>query len=403
MDVEATLECDFSFGPLLLVSSAVWTGVNLKNLLEQTGLKPSASSIVFHALDGYRRGPFPLGEIIQRDDVIIAYDMNGEALPEIQGWPAKIVLPGCVGNQWVRWLDRIEISPSQTAEQLKPWPIHARILKPEYDSVINKCSYTITGMVNAGDGRDITQVEVSTDSGLTWKHAQILNYFVPNVWKYWQYEWDIETPGQYTILARVTDAEGLTQNEIGLYGWRGYKVDVTASSEMNCLDRERADINKDSYVDFSDFSILAGQWLKSSGDLAADVMPIEGDGQVNMRDLMLFADEWLRCFVSKASDPSPADGQQDTELSPVLIWSPQKDSINSDVYLGTNPGSVATATHDSEEFLGSVVDNHFALDWTLEPNMVYYWRIDRIGPKCYKLGGIWNFRTISGEAPDSNP
>jgi len=157
IDVEATLECDFSFGPPLLVSSAVWTGVNLKNLLEQTGLKPSARSIVFHALDGYRRGPFPLAEIIQRDDVIIAYDMNGEALREIQGRPAKIVLPGCVGNQWRRWLDRIEISPSPPEDQLKSWPIHARIFKPEYDSVINKCSYTITGMVNAGDGRDITQ------------------------------------------------------------------------------------------------------------------------------------------------------------------------------------------------------------------------------------------------------
>jgi len=392
-DVEATLECDYSYGPALLVSSAVWTGVNLNYLLEQAGLKSSARGITFYALDGYRRGPFPLTEIIRRDDFIIAYNMNDEALPDIQGSPAKIVLSGCVGNQWMRWLDRIEITPSQASEQFRPWPIHARIFEPEYNAVINKCSTTITGMVNAGEGKEITQVEISTDNGMTWKHAQILNYFLPNVWKHWQYEWEIESPGQYTFFARVKDADGLSQNETGPYGWRGYKVVLTVSSEINCLDRERADINKDGYVDFSDFSLLAEQWLMSGDDLAADVMPIDRDGIVNAYDFMMIADEWLSCFVSGASDPSPADGRQDTELSPVLIWSPQEDSVNSDVYFGTNPGSVVTATHDSEEFLGSVTDNHFALEQTLEPDTVYYWRIDRIGPKCSKFGDIWSFRT----------
>jgi DMSO/TMAO reductase YedYZ molybdopterin-dependent catalytic subunit len=392
-DVEATLECDFSTGPSLLVSNTVWTGVNLRVLLEQAGLNPSAKCITFQAVDGYRRGPFPLAEIIKRDDIIVAYDMNGEALPEIQGWPAKIVLPGCVGNQWIRWLDRIEISSSRSEDRLKPWPIHARIFEPKYDAIINKCSTTITGMVNAGDGKEITRIEVSTDNGMTWKDAQILNYFIPNVWKHWRYEWDIETPGQYTIFARVTDSEGNVQNENDLYGWWGYKVIVTVNSEMNCLDRGRADINKDGYVDFSDFSILADQWLMSSDGLIADVMPLEGDGQVDFQDLLLVADEWLRCFISEASDPSPSDGQDNIALTPLLTWTLQGDSVYSDVYFGKDPGSLATATHDSEEFLGSVVDSRFALEQTLELNTVYYWRIDQAGQKCTKFGNIWSFRT----------
>jgi len=392
-DIEATLECDFSSGPPLLVSSAVWTGVNLNYLLEQAVLKPSAKCITFWALDGYQRGPFFLGDIMRRDDFIVAYNMNGEALPEIQGYPAKMVMPGCVGNLWVRWLDRIEISSSRSEDRLKPWPIHARIFEPEYDAVINKCSTTITGMVNAGDGKEITQVEVSTDNGMTWKHAQILNYFKPNVWKYWRYEWNIEGPGKYTIFARVTDAEGNSQNEDGLYGWWGYKVEVTASMEINCLDRDRADINKDWYVDFADFSLLANKWLAAGNELSADIMPINGDGIVNAYDLMLIADEWLGCFVAGAYDPSPADGQEDIVLNPVLVWSPQEDSIHSDVYFGTNPGAVATATHDSEEFLGTVIDNRFVSNQTLEPDTVYYWRIDRIGPKCFNFGDVWSFRT----------
>lgn len=101
-------------------------------------------------------------------------------------------------------------------------------------------------------------------------------------------------------------------------------------------------------------------------------MPIDGDGIVNAYDFMMIADELLGCFVSGASDPSPADGQDSTALNPVLVWSPQENSIHSDVYFGTNPGSVATATHDSEEFIGTVPDNRFVLNQTLEPNTVYY-------------------------------
>jgi DMSO/TMAO reductase YedYZ molybdopterin-dependent catalytic subunit len=399
--VEATLECNYSTGPPLLVGNAVWSGVNLNDLLEQAAIKSSANCITFRAIDGYRRGPFLLTEIRRRNDIIVAYNMNGEALPELQGWPAKIVLPGCTGNQWVRWLDRIEISSSRASEHLHPWPIHARILEPEYNADINKCSYTIKGMVNAGEGTEINQVEVCTDNGMTWKNAQILNYFIPNVWRHWRYEWDIETPGQYTIFARVTDSEGNVQNENEFYGWWGYQVVVTVSDEISCLDRDRADINKDGYVDFSDFSLLANQWLMSDDELAADVMPIEGDGRVSIRDLMLIADEWLRCFVSEASDPSPADGQDNVALTPVLAWTPQGDSVHNDIYFGKDPGSVATAAHDSKEFLGSVSDNRFALEQTLEPDTVYYWRIDRIGSKCIKFGDIWSFRIVGNESTDS--
>ncbi|MFC1637246.1 molybdopterin-dependent oxidoreductase [Planctomycetota bacterium] len=397
LDVEATLECDYSVGPPLLVSSAVWTGVSLNALLEQAGLKASANGITFFALDGYRRGPFPLAEIMQRNDVLVGYEMNGETLPEIQGWPAKIVLPGCVGNQWIRWLDRIEITSSGAAEQFKPWSIHARILEPEYKSTVNKCSYTITGMVNAGDGREVTDVEISTDEGETWDRAEILNNFVPNVWKHWRYEWEIETPGQYTIFARVMDAEGNAQNENGLYGWWGYRVIVNVDREINCSNRQRADLDEDGFVDFSDFTLLADQWLLADGGLSADIVPLEGDGRINLRDLMLIADEWLRCFVLAASDPTPAAGQENVALTPLLEWSPDEGSIYSDVYLGTDLLSIATATYDSEEYLGSVVDSHFVLEQALEPDTVYYWRVNRIGPKCTALGSIWTFTTTNGQ------
>lgn len=398
MDVEATLECDYSIGPPLLVSSAVWTGVNLNALLKQAGLKSSANGITFVALDGYRRGPFPLAEILQRTDIIVAYEMNGETLPDVQGWPAKIVLPGGVGNLWIRWLDRIEITSSGAFETVKMWPIHARIFEPAYNSTVSTCSYIITGMANAGDGREITQVEVSTDDGATWDRAEILNDFVPNVWKHWRYEWEIETPGRYTIYARVKDAEGNVQNETGPYSWSGYRVHVNVELETNCTNRRRADLDRDGYVDFYDFSLLADQWLLTGADLPADVIPLESDGRVNLRDLMLIADEWLRCFIPAASEPYPAAGEVNVSLTPLLVWSPDEDSVYSDVYLGRDLRSIATATHDSPEFLGSITDSHLELEQALEPNTVYYWRVNRIGPKCTTPGDIWTFTTTDDES-----
>jgi hypothetical protein len=204
-----------------------------------------------------------------------------------------MVMPGYTGNQWVRWLDRIEILSTRTSEKLNSWPIHARIFKPEYNAIVNKCSYTIKGMVNAGEGKEIVEVEVSTDDGITWESAEILNYFIPNVWKHWQYQWKVEAPGRHTIFARVIDKDGNIQNENGLYGWWGYKVIATVNPEINCVDQHRADINKDGYVDFFDYSLLADQWLMSGVGLSADIVPIESDAKVDIFDLMLIADHWL--------------------------------------------------------------------------------------------------------------
>jgi hypothetical protein len=105
---------------------------------------------------------------------------------------------------------------------------------------------------------------------------------VPNVWKYWQYQWEVKKPGQHTIFARVIDKDGNVQNENGLYGWWGYKVIATVYPETNCADQRRADINKDSYVDFFDYSLFANQWLMIGDALSADIMQIDSDAIVDV-------------------------------------------------------------------------------------------------------------------------
>jgi hypothetical protein len=148
-------------------------------------------------------------------------------------------------------------------------------------------------MANAGEGKEIVEVEVSTDNGAIWQSAEILNSFIPNVWKHWKYQWIVKTPGRHTIFARVIDRDGNMQNEDGLYGWWGYKIFATVSPEIDCEEQHRADLTKDGYIDFLDYSLLADQWLMSGEGLAGDITPAEGDAEVDIFDLMLLADYWL--------------------------------------------------------------------------------------------------------------
>jgi hypothetical protein len=136
-------------------------------------------------------------------------------------------------------------------------------------------------------------------------------------------------------------------------------------------------------------------------EVPADIAPGQGDGQVGIEDLLLIANQWLTCVVPAAAEPLPADGQQDVGLTLALAWLPQDGLLRHDVYLGTDACTVAAATHESQEFLGSVVESTLALDQVLEHDTVYYWRIDQVGHKCTTRGKLWSFRTATSSTMSS--
>jgi hypothetical protein len=100
--VTATLKC--VEGPS---GTAKWTGVQVKYILSLFGIQAGAKEVVFHAADGFSSS-LTL-EDANEDDVILAYEMNGETLPEEQGFPLRLVAPGKAGYKWVMWIDRIEL------------------------------------------------------------------------------------------------------------------------------------------------------------------------------------------------------------------------------------------------------------------------------------------------------
>ncbi len=320
----STLECYFPSGSKLLAGNANWTGVHLNDMLLAAIPTPEAVSVKFYAIDGYTSGPFDLNDMLPRDDFLLAYGMNGQTLPPVQGYPLKLVLPGMAGFQNARWLERIEISTSTPTAELRHYPIHARIMEPSHGATIALGTYIIKGMAFAGEGIDINDVEVSVDDGQSWEPAQILNYYVPNVWKHWEFTWVIPEVGEYQIFVRAIDSLGNVQHEeAGDFGWRGFlsiinvdydededgipdstdncpndynpsQADSDDDGVGNACDEDCPNLDSLNPVNFTDFSILADRWLLVDVNLAGD---LNKDEIVDANDVKIFTDYWLdECY-----------------------------------------------------------------------------------------------------------
>jgi sulfane dehydrogenase subunit SoxC len=210
-----------------LLSCSEWTGVPLRTLLEQAGMKRAARWIVAEGADAGRLArSIPLQKAL--DDVIVAYGQNGEALRPEQGYPVRLVVPGWEGNVNIKWLGRVEVvdQPYMTAYETA----HYTDLMPdgkarqftfvmEAKSVITRPAggqevsepgfYEISGLAWSGRGR-ITQVEVSTDNGKTWELAQLSDPVLSKAATRFRFPWWWN--GQETSLqSRCTDETGYRQ------------------------------------------------------------------------------------------------------------------------------------------------------------------------------------------------
>lgn len=86
----------------------LWEGVLLSDLIQEAGLSPNASVVIFHAFDGYTTS-LPI-EYIMDEDIILAYKMNGVPLPPERGYPFQLVAESKWGYKWIKWVTEIEVS-----------------------------------------------------------------------------------------------------------------------------------------------------------------------------------------------------------------------------------------------------------------------------------------------------
>ncbi|MGI9356028.1 MAG: sulfite dehydrogenase [Rhizobiaceae bacterium] len=217
--------CQFTHG---MIHNVMYTGVPLKTLLEEAGLKSNATWLLPEGADasGMTRS-VPMEKAL--DDCLVAWKMNGEALRPEQGYPLRLVVPGWEGNMWVKWLRRIEVGdePWHHREETSKytdlmangkarrftWEMDVKsvITNPSPQAPINheKGFTVLTGVAWSGRGA-VDRVDVSLDGGANWQTARIDG---PSLDKsmhrfYHEFDWD----GSPLLLqSRAIDSKGNIQ------------------------------------------------------------------------------------------------------------------------------------------------------------------------------------------------
>lgn len=210
-----------------LTSCSQWTGVPLKIILNELGIRGDAKWLLAEGDDGARMTrSIPLWKAM--DDAILAYKQNGEFLRAEQGFPLRLLVPGFEGNMNVKWLRRLEVGDKpwwthhENTEYADPRPddmIRAYSFYMECRSVITSPSggmsldgpgfYEISGLAWSGTGT-ITKVEVSTDNGGSWQEAQLEAPVLPRCHTRFRMPWTWDGK-ETTIMSRSTDDTGYVQ------------------------------------------------------------------------------------------------------------------------------------------------------------------------------------------------
>ena len=179
--------CQYTHG---MVHCVEYTGVPLRYLLDEAGVKPAAKWVLAEGGDAAAMTrSIPLSKIL--DDCLVAYRMNGEMLRPENGYPARLVVPGWEGNMWVKWLRRLKVGdePWETREETSKYTdlmadgkARRHTFVMDAKSVITSPSpqaplkgkgfAVISGLAWSGRGK-VRRVDVSLDGGRYWREAKI--------------------------------------------------------------------------------------------------------------------------------------------------------------------------------------------------------------------------------------
>lgn len=211
-----------------LVSNAEWTGVPLRLLLQEAGLKANAKWAIAEAADGASLDvSIPVDKLL--DDAILALYQNGERLRPENGYPLRLVLPGWEGIVNVKWLRQLNLretpimSRDETAQYTDLMPdgsarqfsfemaARSLITSPSQGMTLpdNPGIYQVTGLAWSGRGK-ISRVEVSADGGKSWVDAELQQPILNKAFTRFNLPWRWQ--GQYAVLqSRATDDTGYVQ------------------------------------------------------------------------------------------------------------------------------------------------------------------------------------------------
>jgi DMSO/TMAO reductase YedYZ molybdopterin-dependent catalytic subunit len=200
-----------------LIGNARWKTVRVRDVLLKAGVEAEAQTIIWHAADGYTES-IPL-EVAMDPASVLAYEMNGEPIPQKHGAPVRVLLTNRYGMKQPKWLTAIEVSDldyrsSQGYWEQQGWSQDAYVKVNSAFRVETKegGALALAGWAFAGN-RGISKVEFSADGGTTWLRAAVKEPLGQNTWQFWSATWTPPKPGDYTIMVRATDGKGMLQPE----------------------------------------------------------------------------------------------------------------------------------------------------------------------------------------------
>jgi sulfane dehydrogenase subunit SoxC len=233
------------------VGTAEWTGTPLAPILEEAGLLPEAVDVVFTGLDRgiqgdvehlYERSLHVADAL--RDEVLLAYAVNGQPLPPQHGFPLRLIVPGWYGMTHVKWLQSMTVvdepfrgwqqevayhlrdsedDPGRPVTRILP---RSLMIPPGIPDFLTRARYldpgpcVLTGRAWSG-WAPVERVEVSADGGASWGEATLGDAPSDFAWRGWSYRWDAE-PGEHELCCRATDAAGNAQPSSADWNFDGF-------------------------------------------------------------------------------------------------------------------------------------------------------------------------------------
>jgi DMSO/TMAO reductase YedYZ molybdopterin-dependent catalytic subunit len=247
------------------MGNALWAGVRLKDVLDRAGLRAGAVQARFSGLDEpvvedapYFRKSLDIDHA--RDgEVMIAYAMNGEQFPLVNGFPLRLVVPGWYATYWVKMLNDIEvldqpdanywtktaytipdtphasIAPGQTG--VKMIPINRMIPRSFVTNLSSGAALPVgaptqvRGIAFGGDS-GVAAVEASTDSGKTWRPAELGRDEGKYGFRQWRILFTPPSPGPYAVMVRCTNGSGDVQPDVPNWNPAGFMRNVIESTDI---------------------------------------------------------------------------------------------------------------------------------------------------------------------------
>jgi DMSO/TMAO reductase YedYZ molybdopterin-dependent catalytic subunit len=224
-----------------LISTGIWTGYRVADLLAAAGVHADADMVLSTSIDGFTAGT-PVEALTDGRDALLAVGLNGQPLPIEHGYPARLVVPGLYGYvSATKWVVEMELTRFDRAQAYwtrygwaprAPIKTESRIDVPKGGQKV-PLGPAVFGGVAWAQNRGVRAVEVRIDDG-EWQPAQQGASYSNETWRLWSFPWQAKSPGKHAITVRATDNTGAVQTADraspapdGATGWHTVNFTVT--------------------------------------------------------------------------------------------------------------------------------------------------------------------------------